>query len=172
MRGHSVEAIDTVNPAMEEENVHLAQFLTFRLDEEVYAVPILDVQEIRSWEAVTRVPNTPVYLRGIVNIRGAIVPVVDLRIRLGMHKKEYTGETVVIVMTMSLDAGEKQIGLVVDSVSDVISVSENDIQCTPDFGDMPNREFICGMSSVQDVAVMFLDNQRLLTIEDIASTAV
>ena len=167
-----MEALNTTEFVMDSENEQLAQFLTFYLDTELYAAPILDVQEIRSWEPVTRVPNTPDYLNGIVNIRGAIVPVVDLRLRLGVPTKEATSETVVIVMSMDLDGGLKQIGLVVDSVSDVISVSESEIQSTPDFGDMPNKEFICGMANVQDKAVMFLDNQRLLTIEDVEIASV
>ena len=162
-----MQALNTINADMDSENEELAQFLTFSLGVEIYAVPILDVQEIRSWEAVTRVPNTPVYLKGIVNIRGAIVPVVDLRLRLGIAARKYNSATVVIVMTRELEDGMKQIGLVVDTVSDVVSVSESAIQNTPDFGEMPNKEFICGMADVQNKAVMFLDNQRLLTIEDI-----
>jgi purine-binding chemotaxis protein CheW len=162
-----VEGLNTVNQVMDLENEELTQFLTFCLDAEIYAAPILDVQEIRSWEPVTRVPNTPGYLKGIVNIRGAIVPVVDLRLRLGIAAKEYTSETVVIVMSVNLEAGPKQIGLVVDAVSDVVSVNETDIQGTPDFGEMPNKEFIFGMANVDDKAVMFLDNQRLLMIEDV-----
>jgi purine-binding chemotaxis protein CheW len=142
------------------------QYLSFVLGKEEYGVDILRVQEIRSWEPVSRVPNVPAYEKGVVNLRGAIVPIIDLRERFALSKVEYTPLTVVVVLQTGSGSSTRIMGVVVDSVSDVISVEKNEIQGAPDFGTKVSNEFINGLVSVNERMVMLLDVDKLLTIEN------
>ncbi len=137
------------------------QFLSFSLGDEEYGVDILSVQEIRSWEPVSRIPNVPAYEKGVVNLRGSIVPIVDLRQRFGLKYMDYTPLTVVVV----LQAQSRTMGVVVDSVSDVVDVDKLTIQKAPDFGTKVSTEFINGLASVNDRMVMLLDVEKLLKLE-------
>jgi purine-binding chemotaxis protein CheW len=137
------------------------EYLTFNLGSEDYGVDILRVQEIRGWEAITRIPNAPEYVRGVLNLRGAIVPVFDLRLRLGMPFREYKKETVVIILRVRAGESEKSIGLVVDTVSDVFRAHAHSIQPVPDFGMRFNGEFLRGMTTASGRMVMLLDIDRL-----------
>jgi purine-binding chemotaxis protein CheW len=143
------------------------QYLSFVLGKEEYGVDILRVQEIRSWEPVSRVPNVPLYEKGVVNLRGAIVPIIDLRERFSLSKVEYTPLTVVVVLQTGNGNNTRIMGVVVDSVSDVISVERNEIQGAPDFGTKVSNEFINGLVSVSERMVMLLDVDKLLTIENL-----
>src|SRR3989338_1259265 len=107
-----------------------SQFLTFLLGEEQYGVDILRVQEIKGYTVVTRIPNTPDYIKGVLNLRGTIVPIVDLRTKFGMEKAEYTMFTVIVVVVIQ----DKVTGIVVDAVSDVMNINNKDIQAPPEFG--------------------------------------
>ena len=109
------------------------QYLTFSLAGEEYGIDILKVQEIRGWAPVTKVPNAPAFVRGVMNLRGAIVPVIDLRLRFGLEAIEYTKTTVVIVVMVQGATGNRVIGAVVDGVSDVLNLQAADIQPAPDF---------------------------------------
>ena len=142
------------------------QYLTFNLAGEEYGIDILKVQEIRGWMPVTKVPNAPVFVRGVMNLRGAIVPVIDLRLRFGLDAVEYTKITVVIVVTVQSDSGSRIIGMVVDGVSDVLNVSAADIQPSPDFGTAVHTEFISGLVTIEAGMVMLLDVDRLLSIDE------
>ena len=135
-----------------------SQYLTFRLRDEEYGVEILKVQEIKGYTAITPVPNTPAYLKGVMNLRGTIVPVVDLRAKFGMEAAEYTAFTVIIVLTV----GTKVMGLIVDAVSDVLNIPKTDIQATPDFGAQVDARFISGMAKAGDKLVVLLDIDRVL----------
>jgi purine-binding chemotaxis protein CheW len=135
-----------------------SQYLTFRLRDEEYGVEILKVQEIKGYTAITPVPNTPAYLKGVMNLRGTIVPVVDLRAKFGMEAAEYTAFTVIIVLTV----GTKVVGLIVDAVSDVLNIPKTDIQATPDFGAQVDARFISGMAKAGDKLVVLLDIERVL----------
>ena len=135
-----------------------SQYLTFRLRDEEYGVEILKVQEIKGYTAITPVPNTPAYLKGVMNLRGTIVPVVDLRAKFGMEAAEYTAFTVIIVLTV----GTKVVGLIVDAVSDVLNIPKTDIQATPDFGAQVDARFISGMAKAGDKLVVLLDIDRVL----------
>ncbi|MFW5442975.1 MAG: chemotaxis protein CheW [Methylococcaceae bacterium] len=147
---------------------HLVQFLSFTLGDEEYGVDILCVQEIRSWEPVSRIPNVPSYEKGVVNLRGAIVPIIDLRERFGLGHLAYTALTVVVVLQTQVEVGQNQVmGLVVDSVSDVIDVEKKSIQKAPDFGTKVSTEFINGLASVNERMVMLLDVNKLLKLEDL-----
>ncbi len=145
---------------------NLVQFLSFTLGEEEYGVDILRVQEIRSWEPVSRIPNVPSYEKGVVNLRGAIVPIIDLRERFGLGHLKYTPLTVVVVLQMETEQGSTRVmGVVVDSVSDVIDVDKKSIQDAPDFGTKVSTEFINGLASVNERMVMLLDVRKLLKLE-------
>ena len=135
-----------------------SQFLTFRLGQEEYGVEILKVQEIKGYSAITPVPNTPVYLKGVMNLRGTIVPVVDLRAKFGMPEAEYNQFTVIIVLMV----GARVMGLIVDAVSDVLNIPKGDIQPTPDFGAQVDAECINGMAKAGEKLVVLLDIDRVL----------
>jgi purine-binding chemotaxis protein CheW len=145
-----------------------AQFLSFALDNEEYAVDILRVQEIRSWEPVSRIPNVPRYEKGVVNLRGSIVPIIDLREKLGIKFTEYTPLTVVVVLQATdSDKKTRTMGVVVDSVSDVINLDMTKIQDAPDYGAKVNNEFISGLVSVNERMVILLDVDKLLKLEEL-----
>ena len=145
------------------------QFLSFILADEYYGIDILRVQEIKGWTPVTRVPQTPEHMKGVLNLRGTIVPIIDMRMRFSLEEVEYTPLTVVIVMTVKSDSGERLVGIVVDAVSDVLNVGKDDIKPTPDFGDTVSTDFINGLASVDDKMVMLLDADKLFNVEELAT---
>lgn len=124
------------------------EYLSFFLGNEVYAVDILCVREIRAWESVTRIPNTPGYINGVINLRGNIVPVIDLRRHLSLPEVVYLDTTVVIVLAMEAAGKERLVSIVVDAVSDVIRVSDDEIDPPPQYGDSVRSEFIRGLAAV------------------------
>lgn len=136
------------------------QFLGFCLADEEYGVDILKVQEIRSWEPVSRIPNAPAHEKGVVNLRGSIVPIIDLREKFGLAHVEYTPTTVVII----LQVGHRIMGVIVDSVSSVIEVEEGNIQKAPKFGTKVNAEYIEGLISVNNRMVVLLNIDTLLAL--------
>lgn len=148
-------------------NSNSLQFLTFTLGEENYGVDILRVQEIKGWNPVTHIPNTPSYLLGVLNLRGTIVPIVDLRIRFGMEEAEYTPVTVVIVLSVESEDRDRTLGIVVDGVSDVLSVPESEIKPAPDFGGSIGIQYIQGLVSVEELMVMLLDIDLLLSLNEL-----
>ena len=145
------------------------QFLTFQLDNEAYGVDILRVQEIKGWVPVTCIPNTPEYLKGVLNLRGTIVPIIDMRTRFNLEFMEYNAETVIIVLSVQTDSGERVVGIVVDSVSDVLSVKTEDMKPSPDFGTNVHTEFIDGLATIDEQMVMLLDIDKMLTTDEIAA---
>ncbi|MGE3978640.1 MAG: chemotaxis protein CheW [Nitrospira sp.] len=134
------------------------QFLTFSLGEELYGVDILRVQEIKGYTAVTKIPNTPPHIKGVLNLRGTIVPIVELRTKFGMPTIDYTTFTVIIVVVVQ----DKVMGLVVDAVSDVLDIEKKDIQSAPDFGNKVDVAFLNGIGKSGDKLVSLLDIDRLL----------
>lgn len=140
------------------------QYLTFLLGEEEYGVEILRVQEIKGWDSVTRIPNSPYYLCGVLNLRGTIVPVVDLRLRFGMPPRAYTPTTVVVVLKVD-GITQRTVGIVVDGVSDAHNVLPEEIKPAPDFGSSINTDFITGLVSIDDNMMMILNIDSLLSIE-------
>ncbi|MGE0468464.1 MAG: purine-binding chemotaxis protein [Candidatus Nitrospira kreftii] len=139
-----------------------SQFLTFNLGEELYGVDILRVQEIKGYTAVTKIPNTPPDIKGVLNLRGTIVPIVELRTKFDMPMIDYTMFTVIIVVVVK----EKIMGLVVDSVSDVLNIDKKDIQAPPQFGAKMDVSFLSGIGKSGDKLVALLDMDRLLSDED------
>ncbi|OQW32187.1 MAG: chemotaxis protein CheW [Nitrospira sp. SG-bin2] len=144
-----------------------SQFLTFNLGEELYGVDILRVQEIKGYTAVTKIPNTPSYIKGVLNLRGTIVPIVELRTKFGMQTIEYTMFTVIIVVVVK----EKVMGLVVDAVSDVLDIDKKDVQAPPNFGARINVSFMNGIGKSGDKLVTLLDIDRMLSGEDLQGAA-
>jgi purine-binding chemotaxis protein CheW len=138
------------------------QVLTFTLGAETYGVDILRVQEIRGWSPVTRIPQSPPHVLGVLNLRGSIVPIVDMRMRFSLDQAEYTAVTVIIVLSVESASGRRDIGVVVDGVSDVIDVDNAQVKPPPDLGGQVNTEFIRGLAAVSDHMVMLLDIDKLI----------
>jgi purine-binding chemotaxis protein CheW len=146
---------------VEAEQVDALEHLTFSLGQEYFGVDILKVQEIMAWEDVTRIPNSPDYVMGVLNLRGSIVPVYDLRLRLGMEFVEYHEETVVIILRVIGEGGERNIGIAVDEVSDVLLTNSHEIKEAPDFGGKLDTDFISGMVSAGEKVVTLLSVDML-----------
>lgn len=140
----------------------LAQYLTVNLAQEEYAIDILTVREIRGWTPVTRIPQAPHYVLGVLNLRGAIVPVLDLRLRFGLAREEYGATTVTVVVTV---AG-RLFGVVVDAVSDVLDVQADQVRPVPDMGTAVDTEYLKGLTSIEERMVLLLDVDKLLQPQD------
>jgi purine-binding chemotaxis protein CheW len=140
------------------------QFLTFKLVGEDYGIAALKVQEIKGWEKVTPIPNSPPYVRGVLNLRGLIIPIIDLRLRFNLMETEYTPVTAIIVVNIN----ERLAGLVVDSVSDVIDVGANQRCSAPDYAGYQDREFIDGLAKMDGKLLVLLDVDRLINPEVLA----
>ncbi len=143
------------------------QYLTFSLGDEEYGIEILRVQEIKGYSAVTPIPNTPRYIKGVMNLRGTVVPVVDLRLKLGMPDAEYNRFTVVIMVTV----GERVVGLVVDAVSDVFDIAAADIVPAPDMGAGVDTSFLTGMAKSEDRLISLLAIERIVGLGDVIELA-
>jgi len=161
-------AIDTINQ-VEGEDKHTSQYLTFVLGNETYGVDILRVQEIKGWTPVTAIPNTPSYIKGVLNLRGTIVPVIDLRTRFNLKNVEYTALTVIIVLTIQSEYRSHVAGVVVDSVSDVLNVIPEEIEPAPDLGEDINTDFITGLATTQKQITMLLDIDRMMSLEELTA---
>ena len=147
------------------------QVLTFTLGDETYGVDILRVQEIRGWSPVTRIPQAQAHVLGVLNLRGSIVPIVDLRMRFSLPRAEYTPLTVIIVLSVESPQGRRDFGVVVDGVSDVVDVALAEVKAAPELGAQANTEFIAGLAAVSGRMVMLLDIDRLIGGEVAAATS-
>ncbi|HJW24413.1 MAG TPA: chemotaxis protein CheW [Rhodocyclaceae bacterium] len=147
---------------MAEEDQVAREFLTFTLGSEEYAIDILKVQEIRGYEQPTLIANAPAFIKGVINLRGIIVPIVDLRIKFNLGHVEYTPFTVVII----LNVAGRVIGAVVDSVSDVITLTSAQIRPAPDFSGSFDTRYILGLATLEDRMMIVTDIERLMTSAD------
>ena len=138
------------------------EFLTFRLGAEEYGIDILKVQEIRSYEAPTRIANAPAFIKGVVNLRGVIVPIVDLRLKLSCETAEYNSFTVVIVLNVK----GRVVGAVVDSVSDVLALDTETIKPAPEMSSAVDTSFITGIGSVAERMLILMDIEGLMASEE------
>ena len=138
------------------------QVLTFVLGNETYGVDILRVQEIRGWSAVTKIPHAPPHVLGVLNLRGSIVPIVDLRMRFSLDRAEYTAVTVIIVVSVMSAAGRRDFGVVVDGVSDVVDVNTEEVKAAPELGAKGATDYIRGLVPVSERMVVLLDIDRLI----------
>lgn len=145
--------------------IHTEQYLTFIMADEEYGVDILAVQEIRGWDNATPIPNAPDHIMGVINLRGTIVPIIDLRRRFKLPPLDYGPTTVVVVLKIETSRGMRNMGVIVDAVSDVYDVPINGIRKTG-MGDNANARFIKGLVTINDSMVILLELEKLLTIED------
>lgn len=143
--------------------VKAVEMLTFSLGTEEYAIDILKVQEIRGYEAVTKIANTPAFIKGVINLRGVIVPIVDLRIKFNLGDVAYNEFTVVII----LNIGKRVVGAVVDGVSDVVSLKDEDIHPAPEFGAL-DMQYLTGLATVNEQMLILVDIERLMSSADMA----
>ena len=145
------------------------QYLTFMLNGEEYGVDILRIREIKGWDRVTHIPNSPDYMRGVINLRGAIVPVIDLRQRFAMPSLEYTPTTVVIVLSVKGGERDRIMGIVVDAVSDVYNIPESEFRPAPTRANDPVLEAVSSLATVDEKMVILLDIDRLFSTGELAS---
>lgn len=143
------------------------KYLTFSLAGEEYGLEILRVREIIGLMEITAVPRTPGFVKGVINLRGKVIPVIDLRLKFGMEEGERTDETCIIVV----DVGAVEMGIVVDKVSEVLSIAEEEIEDTPSFGVDVDTEFILGIGKAADRVTILLDIAKVLTASEIAGLA-
>ncbi len=149
----------------------IAQYLTFLLSGEMYAVGILNVKEIIEYGQLTEIPMMPAFIRGVINLRGSVVPVIDLSARFGGHQTETSRRTCIVIIELSNGEERHDIGVVVDAVSEVLEVSSADIEPAPSFGAKIRADFIDGMAKINGKFVIILDIQRVLSVEEIATLA-
>ncbi|MDO9226767.1 MAG: chemotaxis protein CheW [Pseudomonadota bacterium] len=140
------------------------EFLTFTLGAEEYGIDILKVQEIRGYDAVTKIANSPPFIKGVINLRGVIVPIVDLRIKFSLGEPTYDQFTVVII----LNIGKRVMGVVVDGVSDVIQLSSDNLHAAPEFGSILNTRYIVGLGTVEDRMIIVVDIEKLMTSSEMS----
>lgn len=139
-----------------------AQYLTFTLGREEYAVDILKVQEIRGYDAVTAIANTPAFIKGVINLRGVIVPIVDLRIKFNVGNATYNEFTVVIILNVL----QRVVGIVVDGVSDVIALPPEQTKAAPEFGAALDMKFIKGLGTIDERMIILVDIEKLMSSRD------
>ena len=144
------------------------KFLTFLMANEKYGLEILKVREIMGMMDVTTVPTTPAFVRGVINLRGKVIPVVDLRLKFGLEAKEDTQRTCIIVVHLTHTAQEMTMGIIVDEVSDVLDIDQNQIEPPPSFGANIKTDFILGMGKVDQKVMTMLDIDRVLSEQEIA----
>jgi purine-binding chemotaxis protein CheW len=141
-----------------------SQFLTFLLDEQEYGLELFKIQEIRGYAPVTPIPNVPAHVRGVMNLRGTVLPVVDLRMKFRLPPIEYNKFTVIVIAMV----GEKMVGLLVDAVSDVLQVAQDAIRAAPDFGSAVDMRFIDGVFQTRERLAVALNLERLLSDIELA----
>jgi len=145
------------------------QYLTFQLAEEVFALEVAKVREVLDFTTITKIPRTPEFMRGVINLRGSVVPVVDLRLGFGMTRTERTVKTCIIVVEVSLGGENLVVGALADSVEEVIDIEPDQIQPAPQIGTSVRTDFIKGMGRRDSGFVMILDIDRVFSVEDLDS---
>ena len=138
------------------------KYLTFALGKEEYGIGILKVREIIGLMEITAVPHTPSYIKGVINLRGRVIPVLDLRLKFGMPSEEYTERTCIIVVEVQGDSGAIQVGMLVDSVSEVLNISGQEIEEPPAFGGSTDTTYILGMAKIKGEVKILLDADRVI----------
>jgi len=149
-------------------SMETTQYLTFKLEDEVFALDIGKVREVLDFTTVTKVPRTPEFMRGVINLRGSVVPVVDLRLKFGMTKTENTVNTCIIIVEVTVDGDTTILGALADSVQEVLDLEPDNIVAAPKIGTKLNTEFISGMGKRDDRFVIILDIDKVLSVDEIA----
>lgn len=163
MRTNTVQTTKAQSPG-----ARAGKYLSFHLGEEEYAIQVLKVREIVKLQHITGVPETPAELKGVINLRGKVIPVVDLRLRFGLPEKEYSQRTCIIVVELGR-AATGPMGIIVDEVSEVLTLQELDIQDTPDFGVGVETPYLLGMAKIQDRVKILLDIDEALAASDLSA---
>jgi purine-binding chemotaxis protein CheW len=161
------ELAETMDQAVKAVAGREEKYLTFSLAEEEYGIGILKIKEIIGMMPITTVPQTPEFVKGVINLRGKVIPVIDLRLRFGMDSIDYTERTCIIVVEIDGSAGTVQIGIVVDAVSEVLNVKGEDVEDTPTFGTKLNTDYILGMAKMEGGVKILLDIDQVLSEGDI-----
>ena len=143
------------------------KYLTFTLSDEEYGMGILKIKEIIGMMPITKVPQTPEFVKGVINLRGKVIPVIDLRLRFGMESMDYTDRTCIIVVEIQGTIETIQIGIVVDSVSEVLNIKREEVEDTPTFGARLNTDYILGMAKMEGGVKILLDIDRVLKAEEV-----
>lgn len=138
------------------------KYLTFALASEEYGLPVLKVREIIKMLDITAVPQVPVHVKGVINLRGKVIPVVDLRLKFGMAPQDYTERTCIIVVEVALASSKVMMGIVVDAVSDVLNITDADTELTPEFGARVSTDYISAMAKIKGQVKILLDLDRVL----------
>ena len=160
------ELAETMDQAVKVMEQREGKYLTFVLANEEYGIGILKIKEIIGMMAVTTVPRTPAYVKGVINLRGKVIPIIDLRLRFGMEAIDYTERTCIIVVEIESESGTVQVGVVVDAVSEVLNVNAGDIENTPQFGISMDTEYILGMAKMEGGVKILLVVNQVLTGEE------
>jgi len=147
------------------------KYLTFELGEETYGVGILKVQEIIKMQEITKVPRTPEYVKGVINLRGKVMPVISLRNLFGMEEAETSRDTCIIVMRVQRGEASVVLGVIADKVSEVLEIGEEEIEPAPSFGNRVDTHFILGMAKSKDAVKILLDMDKVVSEEEMASLA-
>ncbi len=145
------------------------QYLSFTIGDEDYGIDILKVQEIRGWESVRPLPDTPDYVKGVLDLRGAIMPIIDMRLRFKLDQAEYTATTVTIILSIQVHGKPYMTGIVVDAVSDVLDIQAGEIKATPSLGKKIDTKYLLGMVSRDGRVVLLLDADNLLDPDELLS---
>lgn len=145
------------------------QYLTFTLGGEMFAIGILNIKEILEYGQLTAVPMMPSFIRGVINLRGSVVPVVDLSVRFGGNASEVTKRSCIVIIEVATEDSRQYLGVVVDTVSEVLAIPESEIEPTPSFGARIRVDFIAGMGKVDGDFVIILDVDKVLSVDELAA---
>jgi purine-binding chemotaxis protein CheW len=143
------------------------KYLVFQLAREEFGIPVLKVREIMGVQDITAVPHTPAHVKGVINLRGKVIPVVDLRLKFGLPEVEYTQRTCIIVVQVQGDAHSVLMGIVVDGVAEVLNLTANDIEDTPDFGHGVTTPYLLGMAKIKGKVKILLDIDQVITSQEL-----
>ena len=160
----NLNSLDASSNTANLSEVGVREYLTFTLGAEEYGVDILKVQEIRGYDTVTKIPDAPDFIKGVINLRGAIVPIIDLRIKFNLASVVYNEFTVMIILNIA----RRIVGIVVDSVSDVTQLAPEQIKPTPEFGTALDTSYITGLGALDDRMLILIDIERLMSSTDMA----
>jgi len=155
------------NQEVQATSMKTGKYLTFSLAEEEYGIGILKVKEIIGMMPITSVPRTPGFVKGVINLRGKVIPVIDLRLKFDMEAIPYSDRTCIIVVEIESDSGTVLIGIVVDAVSEVLNIKEDEIEGSPSFGTKLNTDYILGMAKMEGKVKILLDINRVLSTKEI-----
>ncbi len=168
MMKNMTESVETMDQTIKATTIKTGKYLTFTLDKEEYGIGILKVKEIIEMMPITSIPRTPAFVKGVINLRGKVIPVMDLRLKFDMGEIPYTERTCIIVVEINSEKGIVFIGIVVDAVSEVLNIQETEIEETPAFGTHLNTDYILGMAKTEGGVKILLNVDKVLSAEEIA----